>query len=99
MAFFFIWWFFVVFEKVPSVSLSTVDGQKQQELQSRILNILNNKTANLIQPSPLVQQQQQQQQPTPTQTPILNDPNVQKVLDSLMQSDLLRKISGGPSRF
>ncbi|EEB10000.1 conserved hypothetical protein [Pediculus humanus corporis] len=84
-------------ELVPSVSLSTVDGQKQQELQSRILNILNNKTANLIQPSPLVQQQQQQ--PTPTQTPILNDPNVQKVLDSLMQSDLLRKISGGPSRF
>ena len=79
------------------MSLSTVDGQKQQELQSRILNILNNKTANLIQPSPLVQQQQQQ--PTPTQTPILNDPNVQKVLDSLMQSDLLRKISGGPSRF
>lgn len=82
------------FLSVPTVSLSTVDGQKQQELQSRILNILNSKTSNLQQPPAVVQPV-----PPPAQAPILNDPNVQKVLDSLMQSDLLRKISGGPQRF
>ncbi|KAK6630681.1 hypothetical protein RUM44_002850 [Polyplax serrata] len=79
---------------LPTVTIPTVDGHKQQELQSRILNILNSKTSNLQQPAAVVQPT-----PPPTQTPILNDPNVQKVLDSLMQSDLLRKISGGPPRF
>ncbi|KAL0271558.1 UNVERIFIED_CONTAM: hypothetical protein PYX00_008615 [Menopon gallinae] len=71
---------------VPTIPLqSTVGSQKQQELQSRILNILNNKATSIAQP-PVTPT-------TPTQAPILNDPNVQKALDSLMQGDLLKKIS------
>lgn len=93
--------FFLV--AVPTLTIApTVGNQKQQELQSRILSILNSKTASI--PSATVAAPAAALAPiavaapvaaAPTQAPLLNDPNVQKALDSLMQGDLLRKISGG----
>ncbi|KYM76901.1 PREDICTED: glycosyltransferase-like protein gnt14 [Atta cephalotes] len=93
-------------------SLAPVNDPKQAELQTRILNILNNsKTASTtMEPSPV---------PPPTSaptsvssanwgtasntvtsstttgvspSPLLNDPTVQKALDSLLQGNLLKNI-------
>ncbi|KYQ46885.1 Nuclear receptor coactivator 5 [Trachymyrmex zeteki] len=96
-------------------SLAAVNDPKQAELQTRILNILNNsKTASTtMEPSPV---------PPPTSapasvpsanwgtasnavtsstttsstgvspSPLLNDPTVQKALDSLLQGNLLKNI-------
>ncbi|KYN41476.1 Nuclear receptor coactivator 5 [Trachymyrmex septentrionalis] len=99
-------------------SLAPVNDPKQAELQTRILNILNNsKTASTtMEPSPV---------PPPTSapasvpsanwgtasntitsstttstgvspSPLLNDPTVQKALDSLLQGNLLKNIGDQP---
>jgi len=67
--------------------------KQQAELQHRIMNILNQQPGG-PQPPP---QAAWPPQPAPQQTPapLLNDPNVQKALDSLIQGDLLKKISPG----
>lgn len=95
---------------MPTLTIApTVGNHKQQELQSRILSILNSKTtgipaATVAAPAPIATALAPAIAPiavaapvaaAPTQAPLLNDPNVQKALDSLMQGDLLRKISGG----
>lgn len=62
---------------------------KQVELQSRIMNILNK--TNEDPPKPAVT-------PAPAAvgpTPLLNDPSVQKALDSLLLGDMFKNISGG----
>lgn len=59
---------------------------KQAELQSRIMNILNKSNDS---PKPV---------PPTTQsgpTPLLNDPSVQKALDSLLSGDMFKSISAG----
>ncbi|KAK9745935.1 RNA recognition motif [Popillia japonica] len=60
---------------------------KQAELQSRIMNILNKSASDS--PKPV----------TPTTqsgpTPLLNDPSVQKALDSLLSGDMFKSISAG----
>lgn len=60
---------------------------KQAELQSRIMNILNKSANDSPKPTPV-----------PTQagpTPLLNDPSVQKALDSLLSGDMFKSISAG----
>ncbi|GLV34425.1 Neosin [Carabus blaptoides fortunei] len=62
------------------------DKSKQVELQHRIMNILNKTGVTPNVSAPVVAP------PTP-KTPILNDPSVQKALDSLLQGDLLKSIA------
>lgn len=59
---------------------------KQAELQNRILNILNKSSeeTKLIESSPTP--------PTVAPTPLLNDPTVQKALDSLLLGDMFKSI-------
>ncbi|XP_046669974.1 nuclear receptor coactivator 5 isoform X2 [Homalodisca vitripennis] len=72
--------------------------KQQAELQHRILNILNQSGGGQNQPPPqAVPSPWQQSAPGPASTPapLLNDPTVQKALDSLIQGDLLKKITPG----
>lgn len=59
---------------------------KQAELQSRIMSILNKSSEEPL-----------KVEPTPTKpvapTPLLNDPTVQKALDSLLTGDMFKSIS------
>lgn len=64
-------------EKAPE---PPVDG-KAAELQNRILNILNKNTEDTPKPA------------APPATPLLNDPSVQKALDSLLIGDLLKNMA------
>ncbi|KAF5270000.1 hypothetical protein FQR65_LT05799 [Abscondita terminalis] len=66
----------------------TQPNSKQAELQSRIMNILNKSTEDV--PKPVEAPR------TPsTPTPLLNDPTVQKALDSLLSGDMLKSIASG----
>ncbi|KAK5642265.1 hypothetical protein RI129_008432 [Pyrocoelia pectoralis] len=62
---------------------------KQAELQSRIMNILNNKSTDEL-PKPV-----EAPQPPPGSTPLLNDPTVQRALDSLLSGDMFKSIASG----
>lgn len=77
-------------------------SKQATELQNRILSILNNKTsepANPVTP-PGISQLMPSFTPKPTaaivppttSAPLLNDPSVQKALDSLLNADLLKSI-------
>jgi len=79
-------------EKIKVDPLSaTTDASKEAQLQNRILNILNKNDQGMPPPA--------NDSPTKPATPLLNDPSVQKALDSLMQGDILRKISNpGPNQ-
>lgn len=69
--------------------------KQQAELQHRIMNILNQSGPG-PQPVPQVVPSPWQQPSGPTTpAPLLNDPTVQKALDSLIQGDLLKKINPG----
>lgn len=57
---------------------------KQAELQSRILNILNKSNEDV---KPVTSATT-----TATPTPLLNDPSVQKALDSLLLGDMFKSI-------
>ncbi|KAF2892772.1 hypothetical protein ILUMI_13407 [Ignelater luminosus] len=63
-------------------------NSKQAELQSRIMNILNKSSDDS--PKPVEAPIQ-----TPGPTPLLNDPSVQKALDSLLSGDMFKTISSG----
>lgn len=63
-------------------------NSKQAELQSRIMNILNKSSDES--PKPVEAPIQ-----TPGPTPLLNDPSVQKALDSLLSGDMFKTISSG----
>ncbi|KAK4876514.1 hypothetical protein RN001_009020 [Aquatica leii] len=63
-------------------------NSKQAELQSRIMNILNKSTEDA--PKPV-----EAPQIPATPTPLLNDPSVQKALDSLLSGDMLKSIASG----
>ncbi|KRT78711.1 hypothetical protein AMK59_6404, partial [Oryctes borbonicus] len=60
---------------------------KQAELQSRIMNILNKSASDSPKPPPVTTQS--------GPTPLLNDPSVQKALDSLLSGDMFKSISAG----
>lgn len=61
---------------------------KQAELQSRIMNILNKTSVD--------DSTKQQSNITSTKpTPLLNDPSVQRALDSLLAGDMFKSMSGG----
>lgn len=62
---------------------------KQAELQSRIMNILNKSAGD--EPKAPVSVVPASAKPTP----ILNDPSVQKALDSLLSGDMFKSIAGG----
>uniref|UniRef100_A0A1Y1MM75 Uncharacterized protein n=1 Tax=Photinus pyralis TaxID=7054 RepID=A0A1Y1MM75_PHOPY len=63
-------------------------NSKQAELQSRIMNILNKSTDEM--PKPVEPPQ------TPANsTPLLNDPTVQRALDSLLSGDMFKSIASG----
>lgn len=64
-------------------------NSKQAELQSRIMNILNNKSTDEL-PKPV-----EAPQPPAGSTPLLNDPTVQKALDSLLSGDMFKSIASG----
>ncbi|GJQ67887.1 hypothetical protein Trydic_g16647 [Trypoxylus dichotomus] len=61
---------------------------KQAELQSRIMNILNKSASDSPKSSTLTTTQS-------GSTPLLNDPSVQKALDSLLSGDMFKSISAG----
>lgn len=63
---------------------------KQAELQNRILNILNksnSEESKPTEPAPAVTAA-----PAVAPTPLLNDPTVQKALDSLLLGDMFKSI-------
>lgn len=60
---------------------------KQTELQNRILNILNNKASEEVKQTP-----PPTTPPSVAPTPLLNDPSVQKALDSLLLGDMFKSI-------
>lgn len=68
--------------------------KQEAELQHRIMNILNQSGPG-NQPPPQGIPSPWQQPPAATPAPLLNDPTVQKALDSLIQGDLLKKITPG----
>lgn len=73
-------------EKRSKIEETDVIDTKQAELQSRIMNILNKTSA------------EDAKLPTSMSTkptPLLNDPSVQKALDSLLSGDMLKNIAGG----
>lgn len=72
-------------EGVPTAD-PAVD-EKAAELQNRIMNILNKPTASPT-PKPVVTPARQES------TPLLNDPSVQKALDSLLLGDMFKNITG-----
>lgn len=75
-------------EKAKSDETEMVDS-KQAELQSRIMNILNNKsTIDEAKPTPT-------NTVSSTPTPLLDDPSVQRALDSLLTGDMFKSIAGG----
>lgn len=64
---------------------------KQTELQSRILNILNKSNeppipTSITAPEPVAQE---------APTPLLKDPSVQKALDSILSGDMFKGMAGG----
>lgn len=59
---------------------------KQAELQNRILNILNKSSEEAKPPVPVPVP------PVTAPTPLLNDPSVQKALDSLLLGDMFKSI-------
>lgn len=59
---------------------------KQAELQSRIMNILNKANEDMPKPT---------QAPSSRPTPLLNDPSVQKALDSLLSGDMFKSLASG----
>ncbi|XP_054271261.1 nuclear receptor coactivator 5 [Macrosteles quadrilineatus] len=71
--------------------------KQQAELQHRILNILNQSggQGGGPPPQPVSSPWNQQQSASSAPAPLLNDPTVQKALDSLIQGDLLKKINPG----
>lgn len=69
-------------------STSDEPTSKQAELQSRILNILNK--TNEEAPKPVAPPAA----PPTGPTPLLNDPSVQKALDSLLSGEMFKSISG-----
>lgn len=74
------------------------NSTKQAELQNRIMSILNQTSPGA--PSPVTAPTFPVITPTPVPKPanapiLLNDPSVQKALDSLMQGDLLKNITSG----
>lgn len=76
------------------------DSSKQAELQNRILSILNQTSPGAPSPvAPPTFPPPLNSTPTPVPKPaapvLLNDPSVQKALDSLMQGDLLKNITSG----
>jgi len=74
------------YEKAEGVEVGTEPepNSKQAELQSRIMNILN-KSADDV-PKPVEAPARQPGAPTP----LLNDPSVQKALDSLLSGDMFK---------
>lgn len=64
-------------------------SNKQNELQSRILNILN-KTNEKIPTSITAPEPPPKEEPTP----LLKDPSVQKALDSLLSGDMFKSMTG-----
>lgn len=72
-------------EGVPTADPPVDD--KAAELQNRIMNILNKPTPEPT-PKPVVKPASQES------TPLLNDPSVQKALDSLLLGDMFKNIAG-----
>ncbi|XP_050300573.1 nuclear receptor coactivator 5 [Anthonomus grandis grandis] len=64
---------------------------KSNELQNRILNILN-KTNDPIIPTSITAPEPAPPEPS---TPLLKDPSVQKALDSILSGDMFKNIAGG----
>lgn len=83
------------------IAMETTQTKTQQELQQRILSILNKPDTvskpNIPDMSMNPQWSSSQLSKPPTSTPILYDPTVQKALDSLIQGNLLQNI--GVNRF
>lgn len=73
-------------EKRSKIEESDVIDSKQAELQSRIMNILNKTSAEDTKIIPSTNTKP---------TPLLNDPSVQKALDSLLSGDMFKSIAGG----
>lgn len=73
-------------EEKANENKSEIDDSKQAELQSRIMNILN-KTPDESPKLSIVSNT------NTTPTPLLNDPSVQKALDSLLLGDMFKSIS------
>lgn len=68
-------------------------SSKQAELQNRILNILNKSSEETKQAeSAPVPTAAMAAPPAATPTPLLNDPTVQKALDSLFLGDMFKSI-------
>lgn len=85
-----------------SMDLGKDENTKQAELQNRILSILNQSGQGTPSPVQTAAFPVLNITPMPVAKPaapiLLNDPSVQKALDSLMQGDLLKNITSG-SRF
>lgn len=67
---------------------------KEAELQNRIMNILNKTGANPAPPTLSTISPNIANSAPKNSAPILNDPSVQKALDSLLQGNILKNISG-----
>ncbi|KAF7270632.1 nuclear receptor coactivator protein neosin [Rhynchophorus ferrugineus] len=78
------------FEVIEGVSHDSNDSSsKQNELQNRILNILNKGSDSMIPTSITAPDPVAKEAPTP----LLKDPSVQKALDSLLSGDMLKTIA------
>lgn len=67
---------------------------KETELQNRIMNILNKTGASPAAPPLSTIPPNIANSAPKNSAPILNDPSVQKALDSLLQGNILKNISG-----
>lgn len=96
-----------LFNLYEFLDLNQPTTKQQEVLQHRILNILNQTGSgsgsggdNSPAPVPVLSPWAAGQPPAASgggsgSAPLLNDPTVQKALDSLIQGDLLRKINPG----
>lgn len=81
--------YFLVAADVPILPAATaIQNPQAAQLQNRILNILNTSLSSNVQPQPTIEPNEIEK----NSSSILQEPNVQKALESLFQGgNLLRK--------